>query len=199
MCLALCKVCKQWRDVARLAWSTRRRIIIFGCHIKSLDEHLLTTIFTSKHMGHALTHFELNRSWLETREDPSLAALAQHCPNLEHLNLWQVILCHVFYSKSEETTSNDLTDLLLCRIRLSDSSLIEVAKGCRKLKTLILRSCISVSDAALAELFTYCTQLSCLELLCCDQITGKCLEAGGTVALRRLYIQACSQVRTNSH
>ena len=101
-------------------------------------------------------------------------------------------------TKSEETTCNDLTGLLLNRIRLSDSSLIEVAKGCRKLKTLRLRYCTSVSDAALAQLFTFCTQLSCLDLFCCNQITGKCLEAGGTVALRRLYIQDCTQVSINS-
>ena len=81
--------------------------------------------------------------------------------------------------------------------RLSDSSLIGVAKGCRKLKTLILNKCTNVSDAAIAQLFAYCTQLNCLDLFFCGHITGKCLEAGGTVALRRLFIENCSRVRKN--
>ena len=78
---------------------------------------------------------------------------------------------------------------------LSDSSLIEVAKGCRKLKTLILRYCDSVSEAALAEVFTYCTQLTCLHIHLCEGISGQCLEAGGTAALRRLFIESCAEVR----
>ena len=78
---------------------------------------------------------------------------------------------------------------------LSDSSLVEVAKGCRKLQTLKLKKCKRVSDAALAQLFTYCTQLTHLVLNTCKQITGKCLEAGDTVALRVFYIKKCINVR----
>ena len=88
-----CEVCKQWRDVARLAWSTRRSIRLYGREeIKSGDEHQLTAIFTSKHIGHALTCFHLDYDWLKAEKEPSLAALAQHCPNLEHLYLRQAIL-----------------------------------------------------------------------------------------------------------
>ena len=70
-------------------------------------------------------------------------------------------------------------------------SLIELTKGCRKLKTLCLISCNRVTDDHICSLFTYCTQLTCLHL--CDylQFSGKCLETGGTAALRRLYIQEC--------
>ena len=90
---SICEVFKQWRDVARLAWSTRRRIHIYGREeIKSSDEHQLTAIFASKHIGHALTFFNLDYSWLGPKKEPSLAALAQHCPNLEHLDFGQVIL-----------------------------------------------------------------------------------------------------------
>ena len=78
---------------------------------------------------------------------------------------------------------------------LSDSSLVEVSKGCRKLRTLKLNNCKKLSDAALAQMFTYCTQLAHLDVDNCKQITGKCLEAGGPAALRRLCIQYCSQVR----
>ena len=91
MCGNVRIVCKRWRCVARLAWSTRRSIRIDERDFNFFDEHLLTTIFTSKHIGHALTRLELNANWLEKKE-PSLAALAQHCPNLEHLYLRQVIL-----------------------------------------------------------------------------------------------------------
>ena len=83
------EVCKRWRDVARLACSTHQCIRINHSNITSSDDHVLTTIITSKHIGHALTRFELDGSWLKKKE-PSLDALAQHCPNLEHLHLRQV-------------------------------------------------------------------------------------------------------------
>ena len=72
---------------------------------------------------------------------------------------------------------------------LSGSSLIELAKGCCKLKTLILSHCHEVRDADIATLFTYCTQLTCLHIRNCQRFSGECLKTGGTVALRRLYIQ----------
>ena len=78
---------------------------------------------------------------------------------------------------------------------LSNSKLIEVAKGCCKLTTLILKYCECLNDTALAKLFTYCTQLAYLDIDSCDLITGKCLEKGGTAALRRLYIQDWRIVR----
>ena len=83
------EVCKRWRDVARLAWSTRKCILINHRHITSSHDHVLTTIITSKHIGHALTRFELDGNRLE-RMIPSLTALAKHCPNLQHLHLRQV-------------------------------------------------------------------------------------------------------------
>ena len=55
-------------------------------------------------------------------------------------------------------------------------------------------SCHRVSDAAIAQVFDFCTQLVRLNLRDCHQITGKCLEMGGTAALRRLNIKHCSQV-----
>ena len=41
---------------------------------------------------------------------------------------------------------------------------MELAKGCRKLKTLILSFCHEVMDGDIGELFTYCTQLTCLDI-----------------------------------
>ena len=71
---------------------------------------------------------------------------------------------------------------------MSDSSLIEVTKGCRKLHTLKFEDCEGLSDATLAQIFTYCTKLAHLDLFKCIKITGKCLENGVTAALRRLCI-----------
>ena len=76
-------------------------------------------------------------------------------------------------------------------MEFSGLSLIELAKGCRKLKTLILFNCDEVIDADIGELFTYCTQLTCLHLRDCLQFSGKCLETGVTAALRRLFIEEC--------
>ena len=78
----------------------------------------------------------------------------------------------------------------------SGSRLIELAKGCRKLKTLILSDCQEVSDADIGELFTYCTQLTCLDIRNCQRFSGECLETGVTAALRRLYIDDCHMVRS---
>ena len=72
---------------------------------------------------------------------------------------------------------------------LKGSSLIELANGCSKLKTLILFNCNEVTDADIATLFTYCTQLTCLHIRNCQRFSGKCLETSGTATLRRLFIQ----------
>ena len=75
-------MCKQWRDVARLAWTTLKCIRI---KFKKLPtDQMLNTMITSKHIGHALTRFELNVYYFEERQ-LSFTALAQHCPNIEHV------------------------------------------------------------------------------------------------------------------
>ena len=75
-------------------------------------------------------------------------------------------------------------------MNLSGWSLVELAKGCRKLKTLILFNCHSVIDFHLSQMFTFCTQLTCLDIRNCQLFSGRCLEMGVTAALRRLYIRA---------
>ena len=101
MCILFWQVCKRWRGVARLAWSTRQCIRINHRNITSSHDHVLTTIITRKHIGHALTHFELDGYMLESRKELSLAALAQHCPNLKHLHLRQV-----YFHTCEQRQSN---------------------------------------------------------------------------------------------
>ena len=80
-------MCERWRDVARLAWQTRKCIRISVNTFP--DDQMLNTMITRKHIGHALTRFELN---VENgiRRHLSFTALAQHCPNIEHLNIRQV-------------------------------------------------------------------------------------------------------------
>ena len=111
--LCVCKVCKKWRDVARLAWSTRpcirmnRRNMtrtgsedtalgIFRTYFTTPDQHVLDKLVATKHVGHALTTLDLSGYSLlfdtTQKKSVSLAALAQHCFNLEHLNLRQVKL-----------------------------------------------------------------------------------------------------------
>ena len=77
-------VCKRWRDVARLAWTTLKCIRI-KCK-KLPSDQMLNTMITSKHIGHAFTRFELKLSLLGKRQ-LSFTALAQHCPNIEHVNI----------------------------------------------------------------------------------------------------------------
>ena len=74
------------------------------------------------------------------------------------------------------------------------SSLLDVAKGCRKLHTLKLRDSWDINDDVVGQLFAYCPQLVHLELGLCNRFTGKCLETGGTSALRRLYLSGCQSV-----
>ena len=48
------------------------------------SDQMLNSMITSKHIGHALTRFELNVYYFEERQ-LSFTALAQHCPNIEHV------------------------------------------------------------------------------------------------------------------
>ena len=125
MCNAICEVCKRWRDVARLAWPTRQCIRIHHKNMKltgkeiltrgltrrtyftSSSKHVLTNFITSKHIGRALTLLDLSgyllpldTSCVERRL--SLIALAQHCPNLEHLDLRQIILYYFTYIQTQK-------------------------------------------------------------------------------------------------
>ena len=75
-------MCKRWRDLARLAWKSLKCI---GINKISY----IRTVITRKHIGHALTRFELNVSEFEDVH-LSFTALAQYCPNIEHLDIKQV-------------------------------------------------------------------------------------------------------------
>ena len=76
------EVCKRWRDMAQLAWSTRSRFYV--SQQPSLnDDHVLSKMIAAKDNGHALTHLELSYNHYCF----SFGALFQHCPNIEHLNL----------------------------------------------------------------------------------------------------------------
>ena len=77
-------MCKRWRDVARLAWHTRKSLSISVDTFP--DDQMLNTLIMSKHIGHALTRFELNAISYDD-EQLSFTALAQHCPNIEHVNI----------------------------------------------------------------------------------------------------------------
>ena len=118
----MCEVCKRWRDVARLAWSTRQSISINyknktqptgdedfdrGIYFTLSHEHVLTDLIATKHIGHALTRLELHgvhhssmdSSEISISDDEglSLTALAQHCPNLEYLDLRQVTFLYFLH------------------------------------------------------------------------------------------------------
>ena len=85
--------------MARLAWQTRKCIRIsvntftYDHMLKTMItrksigyEQMLNTMITSKHIGHALTRLELD---VFSRKDEQLSftALAQHCPNIEHVKI----------------------------------------------------------------------------------------------------------------
>ena len=80
------KVCKQWRDMARLDWQTRKCIRInVNINNKLPSDQMLNTMITSKRIGKALTRFELFvPEWIEGKQ-LSFTAIAQHCPNIEHV------------------------------------------------------------------------------------------------------------------
>ena len=72
-------MCKRWRDVARLAWSTRQCLRIKHKNTKltsyddltqrrtyftSSSKHVLTNLIAAKHIGRALTRLEFSGSYL---------------------------------------------------------------------------------------------------------------------------------------
>ena len=69
--------------MARLAWQTRKSIRISVINL--LSEQMLNTMITRKHIGHALTRFELKVQ--KEEKQLSFTALAKHCPNIEHLTI----------------------------------------------------------------------------------------------------------------
>ena len=107
------KVCKRWRELALLAWSTRATIRIDSKNMlhmhdqgdelcldvfadqHAFDEQVLDKLLVAKSIGHALTTLDMcDYSLLFDRKSDdkssvSLTALAQRCFTLEHLDLRQ--------------------------------------------------------------------------------------------------------------
>ena len=94
------KVCKPWRDVARLAWTIRKTICIHGQELankksvpfdmKKLEENAINKFVFAKSIGHSLTLFHLvfdDSTSMEGLKRVSLTALAQNCINLEYIDL----------------------------------------------------------------------------------------------------------------
>ena len=77
-------MCKQWREVSRLAWTTLKCIRI-KCK-KLTSDLILNNMITRKHIGHALTRLELNVFSFKD-EQLLFTALAQNCPNIEHVKI----------------------------------------------------------------------------------------------------------------
>ena len=100
-------MCREWREVGRLVWSSRRCVAINAKTMPEansravdrvvLDKHLLDKLFVTKNVGLKLRSFHIN--WHQF-DRVSLDALAQHCPNLEHLDLKQVYLHILLVSKN---------------------------------------------------------------------------------------------------
>ena len=76
------------REVGRLAWSSRScvKIDAIDLHVDLHVDELLHKLVVTKNIGLALRRFQLDGYDCD-RIPLSLAALAQHCPNLEHLDL----------------------------------------------------------------------------------------------------------------
>ena len=73
--------------------------------------------------------------------------------------------------------SNLQTLNLCCSYNITDASVLEVARRCSKLQTLSLRNCRNITVASVLEVARRCSNLQSLYLHDCRKITSACKNA----------------------
>ena len=135
----------------------------------------------------------LEKFWVycEALTDAFLFQLSERCPRVSKLTLW-----HGNYTDAGViAVTSQYTMLVALELidiaHLTDQSLVSIAKHCRGLKTLALRSNDHYTDAGLCHLFASCTQLTDV-LLDLSRMTDRSVLAlaQGCLMLSCLVLQA---------
>ncbi|GMH12453.1 hypothetical protein Nepgr_014294 [Nepenthes gracilis] len=103
--------------------------------------------------------------------DLGLRAIAQHCPSLRDLSLWNIPY-------------------------IGDEGLIEIANGCHRLERLDLCQCPAITDKALLAIAKNCPDLTSLTIDSCPNVGNESLQAVGKFCrnLKFLSIKDCPLV-----
>jgi len=103
--------------------------------------------------------------------DQSLIVIAQHCPQLE------------------------LIDISSCRL-VTDQAIIALARNCKKLRHISAPNCLKITDTSLSALGHEAHNLSHLNVECCDYITdnGVIDMVKGATKLKALNLRGCNEL-----
>ena len=69
-----------------------------------------------------------------------------------------------------------LTSINLNYCRITDASVIEIAKGCSQLRSINLYNCVMITDTSVIEIAKGCSQLTSINLNNCSKITDASLS-----------------------
>ena len=154
-------------DVAQLCGDNLEHLLLTNCH-----ELPQSCLFAVASYCKALVCLDVfNCASMVT--DETLKALADGCPLLEHLNLYN------------------------CKL-ISNAGLRNMAQGCPKMECLNISSCTQISDSGLYALATHSKQLRSLDMSYCNKITNSGVDAlrGDCKMLKSLNLFKCTNVRS---
>jgi hypothetical protein len=99
-----------------------------------------------------------------------------HCTKLETLNI----------NRSQEPTERNLTNV----------GIDSIARGCKHLKVLVVRSCNGITDEGIQSIAEHCHNMSILKVGGCTGITGTGVKylAYGYRSLRHVEFDGCIKV-----
>ncbi|XP_050042394.3 putative RNA-binding protein EEED8.10 isoform X1 [Dermacentor andersoni] len=160
------RVCHRWKALAERLWRAQCRLSFTGVFSISQGKPLTITILRAllSRCGESLRWLDLATA-SHMLDHKAVKAIGTRCPNLEYLDA--------------------------SGVQLTNTSVMQLANRCPKLKSVLLKDCCDVREKSLRRLLRRCRRLEHIDLTEMYEFTGECFNIDG-LRLRHLILRGCS-------
>lgn len=160
------RVCQRWQALAKRLWKAQYRLSFTGVFSISQGKPLTIGILRAilSRCGESLRRLDLATA-SHMLDHKAVKAIGIRCPNLEYLDA--------------------------SGVQLTNTSVLQLANKCPKLKSVLLKDCCDVREKSLRRLLRRCRRLEHIDLTEMYEFTGECFNIDG-LRLRRLILRGCS-------
>lgn len=132
----------------------------------------------------------------EAITDKGLIAVANYCTGVRELSVSNCSLVTDSGCRFLVKKCHDLRYISLAKCAISDETVKQIAKHCRKVRYLNLHMCHSISDEGVARIAQSCDKLRAFDIGKCEKITDTSLNfiSVNSPQLRRLNIKGCDRI-----
>ncbi|XP_065309437.1 putative RNA-binding protein EEED8.10 isoform X2 [Dermacentor albipictus] len=160
------RVCHRWKALAERLWRGQCRLSFTGVFSISQGKPLTITILRAllSRCGESLRWLDLATA-SHMLDHKAVKAIGTRCPNLEYLDA--------------------------SGVQLTNTSVMQLANRCPKLKSVLLKDCCDVREKSLRRLLRRCRRLEHIDLTEMYEFTGECFNIDG-LRLRHLILRGCT-------